>query len=99
MKTNIIIITAVFLMFFNSCSENNQSINKETEKYHTLPNSEIEQLNETIKSKNLNSEEDIMAFYRPKKAFEEGNYSYTMQSKKIDEFTKEITLINEKRVN
>jgi len=106
-----IIITVVFFVFFSSCKNNNENSEKiktnvatpvVNEKkvandleYKMIDTSVIEALNKSILENKIKDVKAILSFYRPKNNEAEGDYSYSISSKAIDNKSKELTLIED----
>jgi hypothetical protein len=65
------------------------------ETFNTIEAAAVDALNKTIMAKKLSKNEDIMNAYAPKSNETEGNYTYTVTENKVDENTREITLVED----
>jgi len=95
----------LFVLFFASCKE---ATNKNTtptsepeivvengESFNVVDVATIAQLNQKIVDQNLKTGEEIMRAYNSEKSADEGNYTYTVTEKNVDEKTLEVTLIED----
>ncbi|MDT0295412.1 hypothetical protein ACFQ3R_02815 [Mesonia ostreae] len=55
----------------------------------------VKKLNDTISSKNLKTEEEIMNAYKPKDSYTEGNYTYTISKNDLGNDSQEIILVED----
>ena len=69
------------------------------ETFRSIDASEVANLNTTISSRGLTTAEGIMNAYVPKEEAAEGNYSYTLSEKALDQNTVEVTLREEGRMD
>lgn len=92
----------------SACNNNVENQNKETsevvEVATELPNKEtfkmidmsiIENLNDTISSRDIKTEEEILHVYKPKSMETEGNYSYSISKSDIGNDSQEVILIED----
>ena len=69
--------------------------NENLETYKTMDIAVVKSLNDSILTRNLKTEEEIMHFYKPKSIETEGNYTYSITKHAIDNDSKEVILIED----
>ena len=101
-----IFFTLVTVLMFSACNENvdNNESTKEVEVVTGMDNKEtfkmidmsiVENLNDSISSRDMKIEEEIMHIYKPKSTETEGNYSYTISKNDIGNDSQEVILIED----
>jgi hypothetical protein len=105
-KLTILSVTFITLFGCNSNNSSNSKVEKEeqnkevttnnsntSETFIQIERDKIDELNKSIISNKISKEEDVVSLYKPKLEESEGNYTYSVSLKKLDDQTTEYTVI------